>query len=94
MATTNVTIKNFKFLPNHVEIQQGDKIIWTSEDAVAHTVTADDGDFDSGDFTKDDPPFEQTFDTVTVDGIPIGYHCDHHGAMKGTIAVLGPKPDK
>jgi plastocyanin len=92
MATTNVTIKNFAYTPKEIEITQGDKVVWTSEDAVEHTVTADNGDFDSGDIAKDDPPFEQTFDTVTAAGAPIRYHCDHHGSMKGSITVIAAKP--
>ena len=94
MAITNVTIKNFAYSPKDIEIQQGDKVVWTSEDAIEHTVTADNGYFDSGDFTRDDPPFEHAFDTVTAPDQPIKYHCEHHGGMKGTVKVVAAKPAK
>ncbi|KRP86945.1 hypothetical protein AOQ72_02935 [Bradyrhizobium yuanmingense] len=83
MASYNVTIKNFAFSPSQIEIKQGDKVIWTSEDTIAHTVTADGGEFDSGDMVKGDAPFEHTFGTTGE----IPYHCDHHGGMRGKVTV-------
>jgi plastocyanin len=87
MATHNVTIKNFKYSPQEIEIQQGDKVVWTAQDDVAHTVTADSGDFDSGDIADGDPPFEQTFKNAGE----VKYHCEHHGAMKGKVIVKAAK---
>jgi plastocyanin len=88
MASHNVTIKNFAYSPKEIETKQGDTVVWTSEDNIAHTVTADGGEFDSGDIIKGDPPFEHTFESVSE----VRYHCDHHGGMKGKVTVTGPKP--
>jgi hypothetical protein len=55
-----------------------------------HTVTANEGAFDRGDFVKRDPPFEFTFSTAGE----FKYHCDHHGGMKGTVTVTAAKPEK
>lgn len=85
MARHDVKVKNFAFSPKEVTIKAGDMVAWTSEDGVAHTVTADDGSFDSGDIVKGDPPFEQRFDAVGE----VRYHCDHHGGMKGKVIVTG-----
>jgi plastocyanin len=83
MTDKNVTIKNFKYIDAEIEIMQGDKVIWTSQDDAAHTVTADDGSFDSGDIVRGDPPFEFVFKNVGE----FKYHCDHHGIMKGKVTV-------
>jgi plastocyanin len=90
MADKNVTIKNFKYIDAEIEIKQGDKVIWTSEDGIAHTVTADDGKFDSGDIVKGDRPFEVVFHNVGE----FKYHCGHHGGMKGKVTVVAASSDK
>jgi plastocyanin len=84
MADKHVTIKNFKYIEAAIEIQQGDKVIWTSQDGIAHTVTSDDGLFDSGDLVAGDPPFEFVFKDVGE----FRYFCDHHGNMKGKVTVV------
>lgn len=92
MATHDVTIRNFAYSPRDVTIAIGDTVVWISMDNVAHTVTADDGSFDSGDLRRDGPPFERTFKEAAPD--PIKYHCDHHGGMKGSVIVAAAaKPD-
>jgi plastocyanin len=83
----NVTVKNFSFSPNALEIQPGDKVVWKVESGT-HTVTADDNAFNSGDMNSASPPFEQTF--ATAGEIP--YHCNHHPAMKGKVTVKDTSP--
>jgi plastocyanin len=89
MAKHPVTVKNFAYTPKDIEVTAGDTVVWTSEDSVAHTVTADAGEFDSGDIAKGDPPFEHTFKSAGE----VKYHCDHHGGMKGKVTVKASKPD-
>lgn len=36
-----VAIKGFKFDPEKLEVEAGDTVVWTNEDIVPHTVTAD-----------------------------------------------------
>jgi len=83
MTTHNVTIQNFAFSPPQIRIQRGDTVSWVSQDTVEHTVTADNGEFDSGDIVKGDPPFQHKFD----DTGDVPYHCNHHDGMKGTVTV-------
>jgi plastocyanin len=88
MASRNVTIKNFAYSPKEIEIQRGGTVVWTNEDNIAHTVTADAGEFDSGDIVSGDPPFEYTFESAGE----VAYHCEHHVGMKGKVTVTAPKP--
>jgi plastocyanin len=90
MTDKNVTIKNFRFIDAEIEIKQGDRVIWTSEDEIEHTVTANDDTFDSGDIVKGDPPFEVVFNKVGE----FKYHCNHHAGMKGKVTVAAAAPDK
>jgi plastocyanin len=45
--TRTVTLKDTKFIPAHVNVAPGDTVVWKNEDQVGHTVTFDDGSFDS-----------------------------------------------
>ena len=61
MAIHNVTIRDFSYNPDTLTIAEGDTVAWTNEDDFAHTVTADDGSFASGDIANGAPPFEHIF---------------------------------
>jgi plastocyanin len=94
--TVTVQIVDFAFNPKDVTINPGDTVQWVqaSSDA-AHTVTAENGAFDSGFiFTKVGTSFSQTFNTP---GITIQYHCRthwHSNGKQGSISVGmdAPKP--
>ena len=45
-ATQTVVVKNLSFGPQPTTINVGDSVTWTSQDPVAHTVTANNGAFD------------------------------------------------
>lgn len=82
-----VTLVNFAFAPGDLTIKAGTTVIWTSEDSAPHTVTADDGLFDSGTIRRGGS-FSYTF---TQSG-EYPYYCAFHGApggggMAGTIIV-------
>ncbi|KAG0277705.1 hypothetical protein BGZ96_002755, partial [Linnemannia gamsii] len=64
-AVHMVTIKDFSFLPQEVDINPGDQVTWTNGDNTAHTVTADDGSFDSGSITPL-MTFSHTFATAAT----------------------------
>lgn len=79
---TEVTIKDFAFSPATLTVAVGDAVTWTNQDSATHTVTADDGSFDSGDLAQGDT-FSQTFDTAGT----YAYHCAMHPNMVAQIVV-------
>jgi plastocyanin len=83
-GSDNIAIQNFKFNPDPLSAKQGAKItVAILDDGVPHSVTADDGSFDTGIFMKSNGP-----KTITVSkGGTIHYHCQVHSFMKGTINV-------
>lgn len=78
----HVDIEDFAFGPAAIEIDAGTTVVWENYDSAAHTVTADDGSFDSGEVTQGQT-FSQTFDTPGT----FTYHCAIHPNMTGTITV-------
>ncbi len=83
-AQTNVTITNMAFLPSSVSVNAGDTVVWTNNDSVSHTVTANDGSFDSG-LLLPGATFSHTFAT----GGGVSYHCTIHPGMVASIAIAG-----
>lgn len=88
-ATTTVSVQDNTFNPRQATIQSGDTLAWTNDGGVQHTVTADDGSFDSGTLNAGDQ-FSFTF---TGPGT-YAYYCQIHGGpggdgMAGTIVVHG-----
>lgn len=77
-----VTIDSFRFDPNELEVAAGDTVTWTNREIARHTVTADNGAFDSGSL-KDGDRFSFTFDTPGT----FTYFCEFHTSMKGTVTV-------
>ena len=47
-APTDASISNFSFSPDPVTVPVGGTVKWTNDDNATHTITADDGSFDSG----------------------------------------------
>ena len=78
----SVSIEDFYFEPADAAIQPGDTIMWTNEGAHPHTVTSDDGQFDSEVLNPGDS-FEVTF---TGSGT-LTYHCEIHPSMVGSVTV-------
>lgn len=79
---TAPVISDFAFDPDPISITVGDTVTWTNEDGFAHTVTADDDSFDSGNLDSG-ATFEQTFDEAGE----FAYHCNIHPQMTGTVSV-------
>lgn len=77
-----VTIVNFAFQPATLEVPVGTTVTWTNQGTAPHTVTADDGSFDSGTL-QPGGTFSMTFDTPGT----FIYHCEIHPNMMGTIVV-------
>ncbi len=73
-------IEAMAFGPAALEVVPGDTVTWVNRDLVPHTVTNDDGKWDSGDLAVG-----ASFTwIVRADGIG-GYHCTYHPLMRGTL---------
>ena len=77
-----VSIDGFAFDPQSSPVSVGATVTWTNAQGVPHTVTADDGSFDSGNLGNGDT-FEHAFDTAGT----FSYHCEIHASMTGSIVV-------
>jgi len=79
-ATRTVDIKNQVFMPSTLSIKKGDTVIWTNQDMVQHSITAD--KFSSEDLT---PGKSYSF-TFKKSGT-FTYACGIHSDIKGSIIV-------
>jgi plastocyanin len=80
--TVSAGVEDFLFQPARLEIAAGTTVVWSNNGQVAHTVSAEDGSFESG-------PIEPgqrrgiTFDRAGS----FPFHCTPHPFMKGLIVV-------
>ena len=81
-AAVPVDIQFQAFSPTPLEVLPGETVEWDNISSRAHTVTADDESFDSGDIEAGDR-FERTFDAVGA----YDYHCRIHAGMVGELDV-------
>lgn len=81
-----VAIQDLKYRPNPVEAEVGDTVVWTNNDDRDHTVTADDGSFDSGRLRKG-KSWSRTFDKPGR----YPYGSDPSPRTKGTVVVRASK---
>jgi len=91
-ANADVDITDFKFTPSTITVNEGDTVFWHQKGRVGHSVTADDGSFDSSpgcDATPDNDNCLKPGDTfsVTLPSGTFAYHCKVHRSMTGTIVV-------
>jgi plastocyanin len=77
-----VSILGFKFSPAKLEVKEGETVEWINKDFVAHTATADDKTFDTGDLKGGG---EKKLVMNKKGTFP--YSCRYHSSMKGTIVV-------
>lgn len=86
-VTWVVTIRGGAFENATLTIQLHDTVRWVHDDGTAHTVTADDAEFDSG-YVHEDPMvrgqvYEKEFDVTGY----YPYHCSLHPGMTGSVFV-------
>ena len=83
-----VEIVDFSFSPGTIEVTVGTTVTWTNNDSAPHTVTADDGAFDSGEIAQGGT-FSFTFDTAGT----YTYFCEIHPDMTGSVVVTEAADD-
>jgi len=74
------------FSPEDLTINVGDTVVWTNNDDSPHTVTADDGQFNSGNMGEG-----ATWSYTFAEAGTYGYHCNYHGSMTGSVTVVDPE---
>jgi plastocyanin len=84
-----VRMTSLNFVPAELHVAPGTSVTWTNPSAVEHTVTADDGSFDSGNVEPGET-FSMEFDEPGR----YQYYCQQHGEpglqdMAGVIVVDG-----
>src|SRR5215213_4784076 len=80
----SVNIGDNFFDPPNAAVEPGSTITWTNNGDEPHTITADDGSFDSGMLNPGDSY------TVAFDGQgTVTYHCAIHPEMMGSVTVGG-----
>jgi plastocyanin len=81
-AVHEVSLAGRVFSPATLEVGVGDTVTWVNDDDTEHTVTANDGAFDSGTLAEG-ATFSFTFDTAGE----FDYRCLFHDSMQGTVVV-------
>ena len=77
-----VSIDNFTFNPQSLEVAAGTKVIWVNGDDVPHTVRSNEDTFRSGTLDTDDV-YERLFSEPGT----YEYYCGVHPHMTGKIVV-------
>ncbi len=80
----SITIQNYSFQPNNLTVPVGTTVTWTNQDPVSHTVTSDNGAFDSGNIMPNGGQYSYTFNQSGT----YAYHCKIHPTMHGQIQVM------
>ncbi|MBA2285383.1 MAG: cupredoxin domain-containing protein [Ktedonobacteraceae bacterium] len=81
-SANTVGVSNFTFSPGALTVHVGDKVTWTNNDSVAHTVTSDNGKFDSSTLAPG-----ASFSFKFTKAGTYDYHCNIHTSMHGSIIV-------
>ncbi|HEV8264036.1 MAG TPA: cupredoxin family copper-binding protein [Gemmatimonadales bacterium] len=75
-------MRQMAFVPQRLEVSAGATVEWTNRDQLAHTITADDGTWDSG-LIDPGKTWRRTFDQPGT----YTFHCTPHPFMTGVIVV-------
>ena len=77
-----VVMENLAFDPASITIKAGESVTWTNNDSTTHTITADNGEFESSSIAAGST-FTFQFDNAGT----YAYHCSIHPSMKATVVV-------
>jgi plastocyanin len=81
-TNNSVSIGSSSFSPSSISVKSGTTVTWSNNVYELHTVTADDGSFNSGDLD-----YNKTFSRTFNQAGTFAYHCNHHSGMKGSVVV-------
>jgi plastocyanin len=81
-TVVNVVMNDNNFQPKSINVQPGTTVRWTNGGTHAHTVTAKNDSWDSGDI----PP-GATYSATFQQAGTYDYYCRHHNGMEGAIVV-------
>lgn len=81
-TNNSVSIASMAFSSSSLTVASGTAVKWTNNDAITHTVTADDGSFDSGNIAPGG-----TYSHAFSGAGTYAYHCSIHTGMKGKVVV-------
>ena len=81
-TTHYIDIQGYAFSPSSITINVGDTIVWTNYDSASHTVTSNDGTFDSGSISTGN-----TFSFTFTSAGTFNYYCAPHPNMTGSVTV-------
>ena len=82
VSGTSVEMRGMAFTPMRIEVSAGATVEWTNRDQLAHTITADDGSWDSGPIAAG-ATWRHTFDRAGT----YAFHCTPHPFMTGVVVV-------
>ncbi len=80
--TIQITMDKLVFSPIELSASVGDTIAWVNNDILAHTATAQNGDWDVAIAAK------KTASLVLKKAGTIEYYCRYHPNMKGRIVIV------
>ncbi|MBI4544172.1 MAG: cupredoxin family copper-binding protein [Gemmatimonadetes bacterium] len=81
-AAVRVSIRDFAFAPARLEVAAGSTVTWTNNDQLAHSATADAGDWESG-LIQPGRSSSRKFEKPGT----YAYHCTPHPFMKAVVVV-------
>jgi plastocyanin len=82
VTTVSARVEDFNFQPARLEVRSGTTVVWSNQGQVIHTVTAEDGSFDSGEI-ESGAKGSITFSRPGT----YPYHCTPHPFMRGVVVV-------
>jgi plastocyanin len=88
-GASTIDIKGFSFQPSSMTVQVGTTVTWVDHDSVDHTITSDDGKFNSGTIMSGGQ-----FKFVFSQPGTYSYHCNIHPSMTGVVTVTSDQKDK
>ena len=78
----SIEMRQQSFIPEKAVVKPGSTVMWTNGDTIPHSVTANDGSFDSGPILPG-----QSFKWTASSVGNVAYHCIFHPSMKAALTV-------